>query len=203
MNVAAAQRARSSTTNRPLLPVVPARLGEHIHQIIDQARDIPSTTTYLRRFDSLLKAYKLIGYEPPRSRIRAAAAVHAHRSGEHSAAARYGEEVLGAWRHSDEELLKPLRKILAEHGYISTALMLAACTASHHLYRKRIGSLYKAYRLAGYDVAGSRASGPARAWYARQMRRSRPDPLRALASPPPADRPDELSDRGDECRGAE
>lgn len=57
-------------------------------------------------------------------------------------------------RHTDAELIGMLRRILADHGHLSRALVKAHAEARPPVFRERFGTLIEAYRLAGYTVIG-------------------------------------------------
>jgi hypothetical protein len=101
--------------------------GKLTQKIIQTSRETPSVVTYAHRFGSIGQAYRLIGYEigfQPR-----------------------------CWktrRMSDAGLLEVLRKLLKEHGRLSLKIIDQSEDAPHsETYRRRFGSLRRAYALIG------------------------------------------------------
>jgi Recombinase/Homing endonuclease associated repeat len=54
-------------------------------------------------------------------------------------------------KHSDEELLKPLRRLLRKHGHLTSSMLGKNGLQPAGTYRARFGSMKRAYRLAGFD----------------------------------------------------
>jgi hypothetical protein len=103
------------------------------YAVVDQTPDVPSSTTYRSRFGSLRRAFQLIGYESSLRKLRGP--YHGGNSG----------------KYDKKRLLANLRRLLREHGYLTSALIDAsldgACAAT---YTYRFGSLRRAYRAVGY-----------------------------------------------------
>lgn len=94
---------------------------------------LQSSTTYRARFETLEKAYQLVGFDlreyRKQKKIRPA-----------------GPVVL-----SNDEMLAGLRKLLRRHGRISSALIARTKTIpSPTAYHDRFGRLTRAYELIGY-----------------------------------------------------
>jgi DNA invertase Pin-like site-specific DNA recombinase len=112
------------------------RLAAYTHgnltaRIIEADTSLPSLSTYRRRFGSLLRVYKLIGFVP---------------SGRDGSSPR---EI--RLRHTNYELLQSLKGLLEKHGRISRELIESSPdTFSSMVYIRRFGSLTQAYRLIGY-----------------------------------------------------
>ena len=105
--------------------------GQLSKKIIRESRSIPCSGTYERRFRSLAKAYRLIGYTAPRR----------------------GERIKRPLGLSDDEMLEALRRLWREHGYLSERLVLRSTDLpSRDQYRKRFGRLRSAFKKLGYNV---------------------------------------------------
>jgi hypothetical protein len=103
--------------------------GHLSNDIIDNAEGLPSGCSYRRRFGSLFRAYKLIGYEA--------------RCNKHPGRPR---------GLSDEAMLEGLRYLLNERGRLSREI-IRECdyVPSAEVYSVRFGSLARAYQLIGLD----------------------------------------------------
>lgn len=124
--------------------------GDLSRRIVAESPITPSPGTYNARFGSLTAAYRIIGFTPPRVEQGLAPI----------------DPALGGRRPtlSPEAMLEALRRLLKEHGYLSSNLIeesksVPACSS----YYRRFGSLSAAYQLIGYT------SDPKR-W--RRLRRS-------------------------------
>ena len=78
------------------------RQGQLSGLIIDEENDLPSSSAYRSRFGSLLRAYRLIGYEPERDYryIEINKALRA-------AHPQFVEEIVGAWPPKVAALYRP------------------------------------------------------------------------------------------------
>lgn len=131
----AAVRRRAKTkvrryTNDALLDHlrrVEAEAGKLDYVVIAKAGP-PTIATYIKRFGSIENAYTLIGYQRPS---------------------------YPNWRSvSDDALLDGLRRLLEARGYLSVRLIETdPALPSCQTYCRRFGSLFEAYRLAGWSVA--------------------------------------------------
>lgn len=106
--------------------------------MINKCPYTPSSHAYWAHFGSLLAAYKTVGFTCPSSGQRG----------------RY---------YSDEELLDGIRRLHAQFGYVTTALIngdrkLPECK----IFKKRFGSIVKAYGLAGFPTTTSKTISAAR-----------------------------------------
>ena len=102
------------------------------YDLLEESRGVPSARSYLRRFGSLLAAYRLIGYMPDPKRLRPL------RRPEGRSA-------------SNQALLVSLREVLQRRGRLSNAIIdEERSLPSSMTYINRFGSLLKAYRLIGY-----------------------------------------------------
>lgn len=100
------------------------------HRLINQTRGMPSYTVYAERFGSAQKAYEKVGYDC--------------KDYSFSFAAR---------RFSDVEMLSRLRRLLDERGHLSTRVINGAKgLPTAYSYRRRFGSIFKAYKLIGYTA---------------------------------------------------
>ncbi len=88
---------------------------------------------------------------PPSQWVRGDAGFGELVSKEVAAAARNAPDMRGYRYRDDDDLLKPLRGLLAEHGYLSYGLIVSSPTAPGiATLRRRIGSLKAAYDRVGY-----------------------------------------------------
>lgn len=103
--------------------------GRLSESLIDNCSYCPRSSTYCRHFGSLMRAYRLIGYD-------------------------YNDRrTLG---YNQRHLLNHLRKILLREGYLSTTLINKASSGpKSSTYVRFFGGLKKAYELIGYDFEGN------------------------------------------------
>jgi DNA invertase Pin-like site-specific DNA recombinase len=88
---------------------------------------------------------------PPSQWVRGDAGFGELVSKEVAAAARNAPDMRGYRYRDEEDLLKPLRGLLAEHGYLSYGLIVSSPTApAVATLRARLGSLEAAYERVGY-----------------------------------------------------
>jgi hypothetical protein len=100
------------------------------HRLIDNTEGLPSHSVYVTRFGSLQRAYQLVGYDQKDYRF--------------SQAVR---------RFSEAEMLYRLRELLRERGHLSNDIINdAKDMPSSHLYRRRFGTLFRAYELVGFKA---------------------------------------------------
>jgi hypothetical protein len=103
--------------------------GRVSQSILRRCGYVPSPDAYARRFGSLMKAYRLIGFT--------------------------GDKYSMLWGRprglSTGEMLKGLRKLLREHGFLSLKL-INDCkqVPSTYQYDRRFRGIMKAYELIGY-----------------------------------------------------
>jgi DNA invertase Pin-like site-specific DNA recombinase len=105
--------------------------GRLTEEIIDEGRGLPHSETYRKRFGSLSRAYRLVGYKvDPKSH----------------------QALLAKTRSlTDEQLLEALRKLLRKHGKLTQKLICRnGETPTSPTYCGRFGSLTRAYELIGY-----------------------------------------------------
>jgi len=132
-----------------------SRCGRLSGTLIAAADDVPNVATFRTRFGGLTEAYRLIGYQPrmgrtwgleARTRVRDEFLRLRREDPE-----RYRQRVARACI-SKEVLLERLSLILSREGRITVGLMESyEGTPSANTYRARFGSMYTAYRLAGYE----------------------------------------------------
>lgn len=106
-------------------------------KIIDASPGVPKRITYIRRFGSMARVYRLLARFPehPLHRVGPRRRVFA---------------VL-----SDERLLDKLRQLLKRHGYLSQELIdVDRSMPTSSTYANRFGGIRQAYRLIGYDPKG-------------------------------------------------
>lgn len=104
--------------------------------LIHESGDVPSMNVYRHRFGSLMKAYELIGYRR--------------------------EDRLGRRRETmtDAQMIEHLRALHLRHGRLHHRLIDATSgMPCADTYRKRFGTLRKAYARVGFDPTGT---GPSR-----------------------------------------
>ncbi len=88
--------------------------------IIDKAKNVPNSSTYIKRFGSIYEAYRLVGFNKKKPDTR------------------------------ESVMIEHLKRIYQEHDRLSSALIDADELAPHsRTYSKKFGSLSAAYELAG------------------------------------------------------
>ncbi len=108
-----------------------AKHGYLSRRLIDTDADVQWSGAYVRRFGSMIRVYELVGWEGVR------------RAGEH--VDRKGLE--------PNEIVRRLGQVLAEKGYLNTKLIeLTPGLPSVATIKKRLGSLERAYQLAGFNL---------------------------------------------------
>jgi hypothetical protein len=116
--------------------------------------------TYVVHFGSLAHALELIGYVKPEG--------ERHR--------RFNRVI------TDDEMLAGIRRLKAVHGFLSSSLIDAAPDLpGSNFYKRRFGTILKAYALAGFDTTRAQLVSAAR----RRSRDLFPSSY-PLLNPPPA-----------------
>jgi hypothetical protein len=92
-------------------------------RLINGTDGVPSTTSYFHWFGSLRKVYKLVGYDGLSPLL------------------------------SDKELLQRLRCLLKAHGNLTENIIDKNGPPYSHTYRKRFGSISRAYQLIKFRVS--------------------------------------------------
>ncbi len=112
-----------------------AEQGHLSAKLINACDYVPVSSTFVKRFGSLQEAYNQIGY---RKEAKATVkVVRPHRGRP----------------YPKEELLDQLRRALAEHGRLSSGILIQCpYAASLHVYAKAFGNLTNAYQAAGYSA---------------------------------------------------
>lgn len=106
------------------------RHGHLSHRLIDNTDGLSSHSVYAVRFGSLQRAYQIVGYDQKDYRF--------------SQAAR---------RFCEAEMLDRLRRLLRERGHLSNDVINdTEGMPSSHLYRRRFGTLFRAYELVGFTA---------------------------------------------------
>lgn len=106
--------------------------------IINECPYTPSSHAYSAHFGSLLTAYRAVGFECPPTGLR------------------------GKY-YSDDELLDGVRRLHAEFGFVTMALINAASgLPKYKVFTKRFGSIVNAYGLAGFPTTKSERIAAAR-----------------------------------------
>jgi DNA invertase Pin-like site-specific DNA recombinase len=128
-------------TNEAILNLLKGLLNKHGYlttSIIDDSPGVPCSSTIIRRFGSLSRAYQLVGFP--------ACANSAH--GHLPACAMQGISS----RFSNDQFLEVLRLLLAKRGTLTAKIIdRAKGVPSASAYCKRFGSLARAYQLIGYN----------------------------------------------------
>jgi DNA invertase Pin-like site-specific DNA recombinase len=125
--------------------------GHLSNDTINRDTALPSADYIRRRFGSLAAAYRCCGFTAvTQSQIMAAAAARRR--------TRLATEPDGTCvRHpanTNAELIESLKRLLAQHGYLSAALINSdQQTASVSLFVRRFGSLSAAYKLARWSLS--------------------------------------------------
>jgi hypothetical protein len=120
-----------SLSNEQMLDALRRLLKEHGYLsqgLIDQTEGMASYRMYKMRFGGILQAYSQVGYECKDPRFLRASP-----------------------HYFDQEILEGLRRLLEERGRLSEKIIDEADGLPWaRLYKKRFGSLFKAYELIGY-----------------------------------------------------
>jgi hypothetical protein len=130
------------------------RRGHLTEAIIDQSNGVPGSCTYRRRFGSLSKAYRMVGYKvDPKSHQGSLARTNTL---------------------TDEQVLEALRKLLRKRGYLTQRMIdRSGETPTNPTYCRRFGSLTRAYELIGYKpTVGTGHRSLTRATAAKMARRA-------------------------------
>jgi DNA invertase Pin-like site-specific DNA recombinase len=137
-------RALSNADLLDKLRALLAQRGYLTCWLIDASDDMPSSATYVYRFGSLQRAYRLIGYDAGRNSRPS-----------------LREEGL---RYPDGSLLQGLKLLLKERGRLSLKIINQSNgVPSPGVYIRRFGSLSQAYKLIGYAGTSRMKSVNARA----------------------------------------
>ncbi len=132
------------------------RLGARLkHRVrgrdVHAAKGMPDVNTYRRRFGSFAHALTLAGLQ--------------------AAPRRFNRRDDAGSRTSEAYLIAGLKRLLAQHGYLSIPLIMAdPDLPSSSVFHERFGRIINAYRLAGWDkeqseiVRLAKARGAARRW---------------------------------------
>jgi hypothetical protein len=177
------------------------RKGKLSSRIIDQDKSTPSPAVYRTRFGGLLDAYRMIGYVPPSNDSNGVAARMQQRNLQPVRQPRprcfpHGPNKPRLINQpgtfmSNEEMISRLRSLYEEAGPLTTAVINRAdFVPSTKDYQERFGSLFVAYRLAGYEPPKGREEAIA----IRSRNRAR-RMLRAVQSVSSPARPNETSGR--------
>jgi DNA invertase Pin-like site-specific DNA recombinase len=128
------------------------RHGHLTVRIVDADPELPLASTYRKHFGSMARAYALAGLPHERAELLGAARRRSVARG--SAAAVPGRAIPRASPFSDEGLLQILRDTYARCGTVSCEVLGdqagAPCAA---VFRRRFGSMARAYVLAGLPEA--------------------------------------------------
>jgi DNA invertase Pin-like site-specific DNA recombinase len=92
-------------------------------RLINKTDGVPSSTSYFHWFGGLRAAYKLVGYDGLTPLL------------------------------SDKELLQRLRRLLKANGDLTENIIDKSGPPYSHTYRKRFGSISRAYQLIGFKVS--------------------------------------------------
>lgn len=119
------------------------RRGSICRTAVDADAGVPSSNVYIRRFGSLMEAYRLAGYTPTWRHINGSEVLKGNRLRRIS---RNRVAALGP-----ESVLIELRRILAEHGSLTKELIdLALGSRAYDVAAAYFGSGRRMYALAGY-----------------------------------------------------
>jgi DNA invertase Pin-like site-specific DNA recombinase len=119
------------------------RHGRLSHRVLSLDTKTHDARVYLKRFGTLERAFELAGYE--RSARQSRAAENARRN-------RPQRFRTYAPQLSDEEMLRRLRDLYRREGRLTADLIHGEPgVPSDACYRKRFGSLQRAYELVGYE----------------------------------------------------
>lgn len=115
------------------------RHGYLTRDIVCASKRVPAISAYYLRFGTLLKAYRLIGFNPDCARIRAQR---------------------GRRYTADQVLLDGLRELLEKHGRLSRKIIEASAgVPTRGTLVRRFGSLQRAYELVGYTPEAQQSRG--------------------------------------------
>jgi DNA invertase Pin-like site-specific DNA recombinase len=92
-------------------------------RLINKTDGVPSSTSYFHWFGGLRAAYKLVGYDGLAPLL------------------------------SDKELLRRLRRLLKANGDLTEKIIDKSGPPYSHTYRRRFGSISRAYQLIGFKVS--------------------------------------------------
>jgi hypothetical protein len=123
-------------------------------RLIDESESVPCASLYAERFGGLMAAYRRIGLSGDRY-------------------ARWSDRPRGL---SDDGLLEALRGLLREKGSLSLRIVRGnKGVPSYYAYKRRFGSLLRAYQLIGYTPDLHRYGPPTKVSEAAEPgRRSQP-----------------------------
>jgi len=131
------QKTQKRLTDQQMLDMLRQVLQRHgclSQKLIDESHDIPCSTSYQRRFGKISRAFELIGYFRCRSEKF-----------------QFRGRKARVRSLSDGELLNKLRQALYEHGDLSARIIEADTNIpGYGTYRRRFGSLARAYMHIGY-----------------------------------------------------
>ena len=94
--------------------------------IIDEQDDLPSSSAYRSRFGSLLRAYRLIGYEPDRDYSY----IEVNRALRQAHPQVVAEIIAGVTRHGGSAVQNPETDMLRVNDEFTLSIVLARCTAT-------------------------------------------------------------------------
>ena len=94
--------------------------------IIDEEDDLPSSSAYRSRFGSLLRAYRLIGYEPERDYSY----IEVNRALRQAHPQVVAEIIDGVTRHGGSAVQDPATDLVRVNGEFTVSIVLARCTAT-------------------------------------------------------------------------
>jgi DNA invertase Pin-like site-specific DNA recombinase len=111
--------------------------GRLSRYIIDHTEGLPGHWSYEVRFGKLDRVYALVGFS---------------RKDTNQYGPRIGERSVGDHRGCrEDDMLEALKRLLQERGYLSSRVVdESEDVPSAHTYRRRFGSLLRAYELIGY-----------------------------------------------------
>jgi Homing endonuclease associated repeat len=104
--------------------------GNLSESIIDKS-GLPNSSTYRKRFGSMSRAYRLIGFKVDKRTQRGKR-----------------EATLAL---SNDQLLEALRSLFHKRGHLSARLIARSGVPSAPTYARRFGSLPRAYELVGFS----------------------------------------------------
>ena len=94
--------------------------------IIDEQEDLPSSSAYRSRFGSLLRAYRLIGYEPDRDYSY----IEVNRTLRQAHPQVVAEIIAGVTRHGGSAVQNPETDLLRVNDEFTLSVVLARCTST-------------------------------------------------------------------------